>query len=63
MEIQGGTLTGSGTIDGDLINGGGVSPGGDGVPGVLTVAGNYTQTTLGVLNIDLGGVEAGSEYD
>jgi hypothetical protein len=63
VDLQGGVLTGAGTVNGDLMNGGVVSPGGDGTTGILTVTGNYLQTAASVLNIDLGGVNAGTQYD
>ena len=47
----GAELLGLGTIAGSLINNGLVTPG-DG-PGTLTVTGNYTQGSAGVLNIQL----------
>ena len=61
VTLSGGTLTGSGTIAGNLFNAAIVSPG---APiGTLLVTGAYTQTSAGVLNIDLGGATAGSAYD
>jgi hypothetical protein len=63
VDIEGGVLTGSGTIDGDLINGGQVDVGGAGAAGLLTVTGNYTQTPSGMLNVELGGYGPGTEYD
>jgi hypothetical protein len=63
VDLEGGVVTGSGTVQGDLMNGGVVSPGGDGTNGILTVTGNYVQTAAGILNIDLGGVNAGTHYD
>jgi hypothetical protein len=63
VDIEGGVLTGTGTINGNLVNGGLVTPGGDGTAGILTVTGSYTQSGSGVLSIDLGGLTAGSEYD
>jgi hypothetical protein len=56
-----GTLTGTGTVAGDVVNAGTVSPG----PGTarLMVQGNYTQTAAGVLDIELGGTTAGVTYD
>ncbi|WP_198670314.1 autotransporter-associated beta strand repeat-containing protein [Dyella sp. C9] len=45
-----GTLRGHGTIDGDVVNGGTVRPGGS--VGTLTINGNYTQTAAGTLLID-----------
>jgi PEP-CTERM motif len=54
VQIQGGTLTGVGTIKGDVNNSGGsVSPGD--APGMLTINGNYTQGSGGTLTIQLGG--------
>jgi len=58
---SGEVLAGSGTVAANLVNGGTVSPGAS--PGVITVDGDYTQLETGVLEIDLGGTEAGTEYD
>jgi uncharacterized protein with beta-barrel porin domain len=54
--LEGSSLSGVGSILGDLSNGGVVSPG-DG-PGTLRVTGNYTQTATGQLNIRIGGFGA-----
>jgi PEP-CTERM motif len=52
VQLQGGTLTGGGTINGDVHNtGGSVEPGFAGGP--LTINGNYTQGANGNLVIDL----------
>jgi len=56
-------LRGSGEFVGDVINGGIVSPGGTGTTGILTIAGNYTQTAAGILNIELNGVVPGTQHD
>jgi hypothetical protein len=61
LNIQGGTLKGSGTITGNVFNGGTVAPGLS--PGTLTVAGNYAQTAAGTLAIEINGLTAGSQYD
>ena len=53
LEIIGGTLEGIGTINGNVQNGATVEPGD--APGTLTINGNYTQDSVGILNIDLGG--------
>ena len=58
--MNGGALTGSGTINANVTNGGQVIPGGTGAAGMLTINGNYTQTATGSLNIELGGTAAGS---
>jgi hypothetical protein len=60
LGINGGVLTGTGTINANVTNGGQVSPGGTGAAGLLTINGNYTQTSTGALDIDLGGTTAGS---
>jgi hypothetical protein len=63
VNIQGGSLAGTGTVNGNVTNAGEVSPGGDGTAGVLTINGSYTQTDTGLLTIDLGGTTAGTQYD
>jgi hypothetical protein len=63
VNIQDGVLAGSGTVEGSVTNSGTVSPGGDGSAGILTITGDYTQTATGVLNIDIGGLAAGTGYD
>ncbi|TWT95799.1 hypothetical protein Pla108_28760 [Botrimarina colliarenosi] len=53
----------SGSIDlfDTFTNGALVSPGNS--PGILTIAGNYTQTTSGTLEIEITGLTAGSKHD
>jgi hypothetical protein len=46
-----GKLKGGGNITGNIINGGVVAPGLS--PGVLPISGNYTQTAIGTLEIEL----------
>ncbi len=53
LTIQGGTLTGSGTINANVINAATVSPGGSN-PGTLYITGSYTQTAAGTLDINVG---------
>jgi autotransporter-associated beta strand protein len=53
----GGLLMGTGTIGGNLINSGAVSPGHS--PGTLNVTANYTQNSGGSLAIEVGGRNAG----
>ena len=57
-DLKGGALGGSGTLTGNLLAEGGLlSPGNS--PGTITVTGNYTQTSLGKLLIQLGGTGTG----
>src|SRR5579859_816431 len=60
---SGGTLSGGGTVAGDVSNAGTVDPGGPGTAGTLTITGTYTQTSTGVLNADIGGTTAGTQFD
>lgn len=59
--IQGGSFTGFGTVDGSLTNSAEVSVGSD--VGTLTVVGNYTQTATGTLRMDLNGADPGTGHD
>jgi Tol biopolymer transport system component len=59
--LPGGKLAGTGTVIGQVTSAGRISPGQS--PGILTIDGNYTQTTTGTLTIELGGLESGSEHD
>ncbi|MBI4672554.1 MAG: hypothetical protein HY741_12925 [Chloroflexi bacterium] len=62
MQLQGGTLSGAGAINGSVNNSGGaVSPGAS--AGVLEIVNNYTQGAGGALNIEIGGLNAGSGFD
>jgi len=59
---SGGTLSGTGTLIGDVIvDGGTVSPGAS--PGSLIVDGNYHQLSSGRLLLEIGGTNAGLDYD
>ena len=73
LDLNGGLLNGTGTINADLTNAATVSPGdGTNAPGALTVGG-YTQTAAGILDINiagtkqvgqiLGGIDAGGTLD
>src|SRR5439155_744124 len=61
VDIRGGSLIGTGTVTGNVANAGQVSPGAS--PGILNIAGNYTQTSNGTLNIELAGFTPGTEFD
>jgi hypothetical protein len=55
--LNGGFLNGGGTINGNVVNAAELEPGDS--PGALTINGNYTQTSAGVLDIEIGGPAAG----
>ena len=60
-----GTVAGAATLTGNFdITGGTINPG-DGVKkaGKLNISGTYTQSGSGILNIDLDGTTAGTNYD
>ena len=59
--LQGGILSGSGTVTGSVSNNAVVSPGAS--PGLLSITGNYIQTANAHLQIVLGGTLAGTNYD
>ena len=57
VNINGGTLKGTGTVVANVTNAGHVAPGDS--PGTLSVTGNYTQTSAGALDIEIGGTGTG----
>src|SRR4029077_1723796 len=64
LQIQGGTLSGTGTIAGDVTNtGGGVAPGSSIAAGALSLSGSglgiYAQSATGAYNVKIGGATAG----
>lgn len=59
VALQGGSLVGSGTITGNVSNGGVITVGGGGQAGTLTITRNYTQSASGELNLELGGTALG----
>jgi hypothetical protein len=59
--LTGGTIKDGGTLTGNLINGGVLAAGNS--PGALTIAGNYTQLSTGAMNVEIGGLTAGTQYD
>ncbi|MEI9894297.1 MAG: hypothetical protein WDN28_10545 [Chthoniobacter sp.] len=58
LQVLQGLLGGHGTINGNLYNDSVVSPGHS--PGTLTVTRNYTQTSRGLLKIEIGGRDLAS---
>ncbi len=61
LDIQGGNFTGVGTATANLTSAGHVAPGLS--IATLSLTGNYTQTSAGDLNIELGGLTPGTQYD
>jgi hypothetical protein len=61
LDVQGGLLTGAGTITANVVNAGEVSPGSS--AGILSINGNYTQGPTGKLTVELGGTTVGSGFD
>jgi hypothetical protein len=50
VDIGGGKLGGTGTINGDVLMKGIMSPGSSGLPGTFTINGSYEQTSAGVFD-------------
>jgi hypothetical protein len=64
VDIQAaGVLTGTGQINGNVVNGGQVLPAGAGGIGRITVRDDYTQVAAGNLNLDLQGPLPGIQSD
>ncbi|MDX1671778.1 MAG: T9SS type A sorting domain-containing protein, partial [Balneolaceae bacterium] len=62
--INTGTITGTGTIDGEVLNRGSITPGsGDSPIGKIDINGILTQDSTGRVDIEIGGTGAGSGYD
>ncbi len=61
LSLNGGSLTGNGTVAGTVANHATVSPGAS--PGTMTVTGDYVQGPDGTLEIQLGGTTPGTQYD
>ncbi|HEU5123205.1 MAG TPA: CARDB domain-containing protein [Verrucomicrobiae bacterium] len=62
FEMRGGLLWGTNSISGTVTNNGIIKPGGD-AAGLLTISGSYIQTAQGRLDLQLGGTNAGVNYD
>jgi hypothetical protein len=57
----GGVIKGTGTLQANLMNSGTLAPGNS--PGILTINGDYTQTSTGHLEIEVGGLTPGTQHD
>jgi hypothetical protein len=63
VDLEGGVLAGTGVINANVLNNAEVDVGAPGSPGILTVVGDYTQTAGGVLVVESGGPNPGSDFD
>jgi hypothetical protein len=63
VDLEGGVLAGTGVISGSVLNNAEVDVGQPGAPGTLTIAGDYTQTSGGVLMIEIGDPSSGTSFD
>jgi hypothetical protein len=63
VDLQGGLLAGSGTINANVTNDSEIDVGGAEQTGILTINGDYTQRVGGVLQIKIGGLTPGDEFD
>lgn len=61
IQISGGSLQGSGIINGNVINNANLHPGHS--PGSITINGNYTQTANSTLDMEIAGLTPGAQYD
>lgn len=61
IDIQGGVLTGSGTVEDEVTSSGSVQPGTS--AGILTIDADYIQTGAGELSVEIGGLNVGTQYD
>jgi fibronectin-binding autotransporter adhesin len=57
----GATLQGTGFVGGPVLNNGSVAPGAS--AGILTIQNSYTQSANGKLDIEIGGLTPGTQYD
>src|SRR5262249_47047372 len=57
------TQNGGSSIVADVTNNGTINLGGSGAAGQLNVTGTYTQSSTGVLNVEIAGTAAGSQFD
>ena len=61
IDIKDGILTGFGNVNADVLNSGTLRPGIS--IGTLAINGNYTQTSTGVLNIEISGITPITQFD
>jgi hypothetical protein len=62
ISVQGGSVIGNGTLDGNVTNAGQIVAGFAGAPGVMRITGNFTQTSGGDLYLEIGGTNPGTDF-
>jgi len=62
VDIEGGELDGSGTINGNVLNAATLNVGGPLAAGILNINGDYTQTAGADLLVQIGGPNAGTDF-
>jgi hypothetical protein len=63
VDLEGGILSGSGTIAASVQNAAEIDIGSIDAAGLLTITGNYTQISAGVLSLKIGGYNPGTDFD
>jgi hypothetical protein len=63
VDLEGGVLAGTGVLNANVLNNAEVDVGQPGSPGILTIVGDYTQTSGGTLVIEIGGLNSGTDFD
>jgi hypothetical protein len=63
VDVQGGAFAGTGVVLGSVRNAGLFLVGGSGAAGVLEITGDFLQTETGTLELDIGGLAAGTQHD
>jgi hypothetical protein len=63
VDLEAGILSGSGTIGADVQNAAEIDIGSTDAAGLITITGDYTQTSAGVLSLKIGGYNPGTDFD
>lgn len=69
LNLHGGTLAApsvnANNLAGGVLrnNGATLAPGGTGAPGIMTITGDYTETSPAALDFDIGGIASGTQFD
>ena len=63
FDLEGGTLGGTNTFQGNVNNTAGSVEPGENIPGALTIDGDYAQSNAGTLRVQLGGTNPGIDHD